>query len=124
MEIEALKNMMYDFIIAVLKMNAPKKTGNLAYNSIRRVEDRVVIGGEIAPYAEKTETKNRSSKGWIDRTMLSIFPTLESMAKGSLSQEAVQKLIDEANLDVQRQFNDLADEYYSFTEKLRKKKRG
>ena len=43
------------------------------FNAIRQMEGGVGIGGEIAPYATATEEQNRSSKGWIKRTIQSAF---------------------------------------------------
>lgn len=85
--------MCYDLIIATLKANAPKDTGNLAMYSIRRTENTVTIGAEIAPYAVYTEEKNKSSKGWIRKTMNSLIPIIKSIVEGNLKEEEIQNMI-------------------------------
>lgn len=109
MDIEQITEMVYDLIIATLKANAPKDTGNLALNSIRRVENGIVIGGEIAPYAEKTEEYNRSSKGWIKRTLDALQPTIQSMYQGLLSKEQIQNLINIEDTSTLNQFIEIAE---------------
>ena len=109
MDIEQTTEMVYDLIIATLKANAPKDTGNLALNSIRRVEEGIVIGGEIAPYAQKTEEYNRSSKGWIKNTLESLQPTIQSIYQGLLSQEEIQNLINIENTSTLDQFIEIAN---------------
>ena len=85
--------MCYDLIIATLKANAPKDTGNLAMYSIRRTEDKITIGAEIAPYAIYTEEKNKSSKGWIRKTIDSLVPVIKSIMEGNLKEEEIQNMI-------------------------------
>ncbi|HHX66661.1 MAG TPA: hypothetical protein GX708_01210 [Gallicola sp.] len=107
-----------DYIVAVLKMNAPKRTGNLAYNSIRLVGNEIKVGGEIAPYAVYTEENNKSSKGWIKRTIQSLIPTIEQLAKNNISEEEFRKLIDETNKNVDLQFENIANKYLEYMQKL------
>lgn len=89
--------MCYDLIIATLKANAPKDTGNLSTYAIRRTENTVTIGAEQAPYAIYTEEKNKSSKGWIRKTMDGLIPILKSILQGNLTIEEVQRMIDNQN---------------------------
>ena len=89
--------MCYDLIIATLKANAPKDTGNLSTYAIRRTENTVTIGAEQAPYAVYTEEKNKSSKGWIRTTMDGLIPIIKSILQGNLSAEEVQSMINTQN---------------------------
>ena len=89
--------MCYDLIIATLKANAPKDTGNLSTYAIRRTENTVTIGAEQAPYAVYTEEKNKSSKGWIRKTMDGLVPILKSILQGNLTAEEVQSMINTQN---------------------------
>lgn len=109
MDIEQITEMVYDLIIATLKSNAPKDTGNLALNSIRRVENGIVIGGEIAPYAYYTEEVNKSSKGWINKTIEMLRPTIQSMYQGLLSKEQIQNLINIEDTSTLDQFIEIAE---------------
>lgn len=111
MDKEQLKQMIYDYLIVILQMNAPKDTGNLSLNSIRQMEGGVGIGGEIAPYATATEEQNRSSKGWIKRTIQSALPVLEQLVINNISKEEMLKIIEETQDDVTGQFNELAKRY-------------
>lgn len=89
--------MCYDLIIATLKANAPKDTGNLSTYAIRRTENTVTIGAEQAPYAVYTEEKNKSSKGWIRKTMDGLIPIIQSIMQGNLKEEDIKKMIDSQN---------------------------
>lgn len=89
--------MCYDLIIATLKANAPKDTGNLSTYAIRRTENTVTIGAEQAPYAVYTEEKNKSSKGWIRKTMDGLIPILKSILQGNLTAEEVRSMINTQN---------------------------
>ena len=77
-----------------LVANAPKDTWNLALNSIRLVQEDgewyVLIGGEIAPYAEYTNEPWQHGKnpneGWIEATLESVLPTIKQIMSGAISQ--------------------------------------
>lgn len=108
MSFDATRDMALDLIVMTLKANAPKDTGNLSMNAIRIVEDTVVIGGEIAPYAKKTEEENYSSKGWIKNTMELLYPHLQAFFENNLSGEDIQSMIDDQELNIEQQFDYLA----------------
>lgn len=110
MSFQTTLDMVLDLVKFTLMANAPKDTGNLAYNAILRVENEIRIGGEIAPYAEKTEEYNKSSKGWINNTMESLFPIIENIIKGTMSIEKVEEMTAFMEQNVEAQFRAIAKE--------------
>lgn len=82
-----------------LVANAPKDTWNLALNSIRIVQEDgtwyVLIGGEIAPYAEHTNEPWQQGKnpneGWIEATLEEIRPIIKQVMSGAISQNDLEE---------------------------------
>jgi len=109
MSFEITKEMALDLIVMTLKSNAPKKTGNLSQNAIVKIKDGVSVGGKVAPYAQKTEEINRSSKGWIKSTVQMLQPTLQSFFENNLSNEDITEMTRSQSLSFDRQFDYLAD---------------
>lgn len=104
----------------VLQARAPYDTGNLAMNSIRidRNRGRVLIGGEIAPYAPYTNepweakdikrtvkkgeetttiTYKRSAKnpneGWINRAIEEALPIIQRVLSGKATDKDVKDVM-------------------------------
>ena len=109
MSFEITKEMALDLIMMTLKANAPKDTGNLSANGIVLIDDAIKIGGEIAPYAFKTEEINLSSKGWIKKTMELLQPVLKSFFENNLSNEDIKEMIKISELSFDNQFDALAN---------------
>lgn len=81
-----------EYLKLVLVNLAPKDTGNLAFNSIRMSQIspshyQIIIGGEIAPYAVYTNTKNKSSKGWVETAIDIATPIITLIMSGAISEE-------------------------------------
>lgn len=84
---------------SALVANAPKDTWNLALNSIRVVQANgswyVLIGGEIAPYAEYTnETWKKGfnpNEGWIERSIEEVLPVIRQIMSGALSEAEIDE---------------------------------
>lgn len=87
------------YLHAALKMNAPYDTGNLALNSIRAVSDakgfKILIGGEIAPYAVFTNAKwthgTNPNQGWINKAIEEAKPKLMQIYSGDLTEEEIEE---------------------------------
>ena len=86
----------------VLQARAPYKTGNLALNSIRIVGNKVVIGGEIAPYAaftnepwesERSNGKMNPNERWIQRAIEEALPLIQRVLNGQASDADVKAAI-------------------------------
>jgi len=97
-----MKNRQYQAALLLhtaLVANAPKDTWNLALNSIRIVQDKgqwhVLIGGEIAPYAEFTNepwTRGKNpNEGWIERTIEECLPMIKQIMSGSITQAEIDE---------------------------------
>lgn len=80
----------------VLQARAPYDTGNLAINSIRIVENSVVIGGEIADYAIYTNEPwtNKSAKnpneGWVKKAIAEATPLIQRALSGKATSKDVK----------------------------------
>lgn len=107
---ETVRDMVLDLIVMTLKANAPKDTGNLSLNGIRIIDNSVGIGGDIAPYAKKTEEVNKSSKGWIKNTIAALQPTIESIFKQQMSNEDITEMIRKQETSISKQFEVMAME--------------
>ena len=106
------------YVQSVLQMFAPKRTGNLAFNSIRELLDFktpsrsvIGIGGEIAPYAVYTNEKwisprwsgrSNPNENWIQRAIYYARGTVEMIMSGEITgldltpyQEAINKQLEE-----------------------------
>ena len=112
------------YLQSVLKLFAPKDTGNLSLNAIRLVqvnpsEWQIIIGGEIAPYAVYTNEKWQSARwsgkrnpneGWVNRAIESAKPNLNLIMSGKISVSDIDKLVLERELALKLQLNQLAEE--------------
>lgn len=112
------------YLQSVLKLFAPKDTGNLSLNAIRLSqvapnEWQIIIGGEIAPYAVYTNEKWQSQKwqgkrnpneGWVERAIESAKPNLNLILGGKITISELDTLIKEQQLALQLQLNRLAEE--------------
>jgi hypothetical protein len=91
-----------DYLVAHLKLRAPKETWNLTNNGIRKAWNpsastwEIVIGGEPAPYAVYTNEPWISEKwhgainphqGWIQMAVEEAKPMLIAIMSGAISQE-------------------------------------
>jgi hypothetical protein len=97
-----MKNRQYQAALLLhtaLVANAPKDTWNLALNSIRIAQEHgqwyVLIGGEIAPYAEFTNepwTRGKNpNEGWIERTIEECMPMIKQIMSGSITQAEIDE---------------------------------
>ncbi len=79
----------------VLQARAPYDTGNLAINSIRIVENKVLIGGEIADYAIFTNepwTKGKNpNEGWVQRAIAEAAPLIQRTLGGRATVQDVRQ---------------------------------
>lgn len=84
----------------VLQARAPYDTGKLAMDSIRIVENKVIIGGEIAPYAVFTNEpwtsgkwrgKKNPNEGWVQRAIEEALPLVRRTLAGKASEEDVRR---------------------------------
>ena len=107
---ETTRDMVLDLIVMTLKANAPKKSGNLSLNAIIIENNTILIGGDIAPYAKKTEETNKSSRGWIKNTIASLQPTIEAIFRQELKDEDIQEMINKQETSVSQQFETMANE--------------
>lgn len=106
------------YVQSVLQMFAPKRTGNLAFNSIRELQEFktptqnvIGIGGELAPYAVYTNEKwisprwsgrSNPNENWIQRAIYYARGTVEMIMSGEITgldltpyQEAINKQLEE-----------------------------
>lgn len=78
----------------VLQARAPYDTGNLALNSIRIVNNAVLIGGEIADYAIYTNEKwtkgKNPNEGWVERAIEEAKPLIQRIVSGRASIEDIR----------------------------------
>ncbi len=104
---------MYNRLFQALKLlhealvaRAPKKSWNLALNGIVTVQDGteryIVIGGEVAPYAEYTNEnwdqfqpplkgKKNPNEGWIESAIEFCLPMIEQIMSGTLTIEEIKE---------------------------------
>lgn len=79
----------------VLQARAPYDTGNLALNSIRIVQNSVVIGGEIADYAIYTNepwSKGKNpNEGWVQKAIQEAAPLIQSVLSGKAKMSDVRR---------------------------------
>ncbi|MBQ7912973.1 MAG: hypothetical protein IJ308_04405 [Clostridia bacterium] len=90
----------------VLQARAPYETGNLAMNSIRIAGNRVIIGGEIAPYAPITNEPWTAAKwngarnpnqGWVQAAIKEAAPIIQRVLSGRATDEDVQRATNRYN---------------------------
>jgi hypothetical protein len=112
------------YLQQVLKVFAPKDTGNLSLNAIRIVQVapskyQIIIGGEIAPYAVYTNQewvaqrwagKVNPNQGWVNRAIDNAKPVLMSILSGAITLDEIDSAILEQKGILQSQLNELAEE--------------
>ena len=112
------------YLQQVLKIFAPKDTGNLSLNGIRIVQVapskyQIIIGGEIAPYAVYTNAewvaqrwggKVNPNQGWVNRAIDNAKPVLMSILSGAITLDEIDSAILEQKGILQSQLNELAEE--------------
>jgi hypothetical protein len=112
------------YLQGILKIFAPKDTGNLSLNAIRLVqvtpnEWQIIIGGEIAPYAVYTNEKwqaqrwagkRNPNEGWVSRAIESATPNLMLILGGKITISDIDKLLLDQQSALQEQLNELAEE--------------
>ena len=112
------------YLQQVLKVFAPKDTGNLSLNAIRIVQVspskyQIIIGGEIAPYAVYTNAewvaqrwagKVNPNQGWVNRAIDNAKPVLMSILSGAITLDEIDSAILEQKGILQSQLNELAEE--------------
>jgi hypothetical protein len=112
------------YLQQVLKVFAPKDTGNLSLNAIRIVQVapskyQIIIGGEIAPYAVFTNAdwvaqrwagKVNPNQGWVNRAIDNAKPVLMSILSGAITLTEIDSAILEQKGILQSQLNELAEE--------------
>ena len=112
------------YLQQVLKVFAPKDTGNLSLNAIRIVQVapskyQIIIGGEIAPYAVYTNAewvaqrwagKVNPNQGWVNRAIDNAKPVLMSILSGAITLSEIDSAILEQKGILQSQLNELAEE--------------
>jgi hypothetical protein len=118
---EARLEQAVDYLVIWLKIKAPKDSGNLAINAIKKVWNAevgtwdIVIGGELAPYAVYTNGIwiNRPgvnpNEGWIQEACIEAKPVLIGILSGSIAEEEAQKMIFKNRNVFQNQLNLLAE---------------
>lgn len=110
-----------DYLVIWLKIKAPKETGNLAINAIKKVWNPsigtwdIVIGGELAPYAVYTNGVwiNRPgvnpNEGWIQEACVEAKPVLTAILSGSISEREARLMVMENEGTLAGQFNSMAN---------------
>jgi hypothetical protein len=112
------------YLQQVLKVFAPKDTGNLSLNAIRVVQVepnkwQIIIGGEIAPYAvytnaewiaERWAGKRNPNEGWVNRAIDSAKPVLISILSGAITLTEIDSAILEQKGILQTQLDEAAEE--------------
>lgn len=110
------------YLQQVLKIFAPKDTGNLSLNAIRVVQVapnkwQIVIGGEIAPYAVYTNNKwiasrwagkTNPNEGWVNKAIESAKPYLIQILSGAVDITEIEKAILEQQGILQDELDELA----------------
>lgn len=108
-----------DFLVLWLQVKAPKDTGNLALNAIRKAYDDngmplIVIGGEVAPYAvftnepwidDKWNGRQNPNQGWVQRAIQEAVPTMQMFLSGTMTQEDIENLNRVASVTLQDQLD-------------------
>lgn len=77
------------------RIYAPKDTGNLSMNGIRSVFEngmwQVVIGGEVAPYAVRTnevwEKGKNPNEGWVENAINSVKQSIIGIFQDKYTEE-------------------------------------
>ena len=108
-----------DYLVIWLKIRAPKKSGNLSINAIKKVWNSmlqtwdIVIGGELAPYAVFTNEVwiNRPgvnpNQGWIQQTCIEAKPVLQAILSGTMTQDDIESIMMTHNTEMENQLEAL-----------------
>lgn len=119
---EDRKRFAAEYLCNMLKLIAPKDTGNLSTNGIRILDVAsgvydIGIGGEPAPYAtytnepwisEKWGGKKNPNQGWIQNAVHSAIPMIRSILDGAISEEDLQTIITKQEAKFDEQLKELA----------------
>jgi len=109
-----------DYLVIWLKVRAPKKSGNLALNAIKKTWNPmantwdIVIGGELAPYAVYTNEiwiarpGVNPNQGWIQTACIEAKPILQAMISGIMTQQDIDRIMVDQGGDLNVQFKTLA----------------
>lgn len=97
MRLEERLRLASEYLKVILQINAPKLTGNLAFNSIHVLQIsanhfRVNIGGEIAPYAVKLNNEGKH-EGWVQKSVEMARPYMMNLLGGYITFEEAQEAI-------------------------------
>lgn len=118
---EARLEQAVDYLVVWLKIKAPKDTGNLAINAIKKLWNPevgtwdILIGGELAPYAVYTngiwvnKPGVNPNEGWIQKACEEATPILIGILSGSITEEEASKMIVKNGNNLQGQFDLLAE---------------
>ena len=112
-----------EYLCNVLKLFAPKDTGNLSTNGIRILDKSngiydIGIGGEPAPYAiytnepwksEKWGGKKNPNQGWIQNAISAALPMIKQIFEGAITEDDLQTLLQNQQEQFQSQLDALAD---------------
>jgi hypothetical protein len=111
------------YLQSILKVYAPKDTGNLSLNAIRIVQVapskyQIIIGGEIAPYAVFTNAdwisprwagKRNPNQNWVGRAIESAKPFLINILSGGVTLSEIEQQLFTSKTQLQEQLNLLAE---------------
>jgi hypothetical protein len=111
------------YLQSILKVYAPKDTGNLSLNAIRIVQIapskyQIIIGGEIAPYAVYTNAewnaprwagKRNPNQNWVNRAIESAKPFLINILSGGVTLSEIEQQLFTSRTQLQEQLNLLAE---------------
>lgn len=118
---EARLEQAVDYLVIWLKIKAPKDSGNLAVNGIKKVWNPglstwdIIIGGETAPYAVYTNGVwiNRPgvnpNEGWIQEACVEASPVLKAILSGSIPEEDVKRMLKTNKQALSGQFDAMAN---------------
>lgn len=121
MSYEARLEQAVDYLVLWLKIKAPKDTGNLAINAIKKVWNPeantwdIIIGGELAPYAVYTNgvwinrPGTNPNEGWIQEACIEAKSVLVAILSGSISEEEANKMMITNRGALSSQFGSMAE---------------
>jgi hypothetical protein len=110
------------YLQSILRVYAPKDTGNLSLNAIRVVQlapskYQIIIGGEIAPYAVYTNAewkaprwagKRNPNQDWVGKAIDSAKPYLIQILGGVVTLSEIEQELLGSRTQLQEQLNLLA----------------
>ncbi len=110
-----------DYLVLWFRIKAPKESGNLALNGIKKVWNPtiwswdIVIGGELAPYAVYTNGiwVNRPginpNEGWIQDACMEARPVLVAILSGTITTDDYNKMLNKNKMRLDTQFIQMAE---------------